>query len=132
MAHLHVKTPNGTTYSIDLDATAFDWVSNSYFTDSITSNPNFGSGWCRLPNDLILIFGFGYVPNNNFGTVIYLPLSITKAYTLLATDIQTSSDAISNMCIGIQSSNNDGVLDKIILMGNPKSAGEVTYLVLGK
>ena len=62
MAHLHVKTPGGTTYSIDLDA-----INTS--GGSVATN-----GWCHLNNGLLFQWG---VPDESTTSADYRSFPIT-------------------------------------------------------
>ena len=90
MAHLHVKTPNGTAYSIDLDT-----VTSQGSTPSTGENGE--NGWCKLPNGLIIQFGRSrnsrkFMFPVEFNSTNYTPLSCHLGYSPTATALNDSSD----------------------------------------
>ena len=71
MAILHVKTPNGTTKTVDLET--------MNITSSLQQN-----GWCKLPNGLIIQWGFTIKPITNQTWVNNpFPLAYTTTYSVV-------------------------------------------------
>ena len=78
MAHLHVKTPGGTAYSIDLDVVTN--ITNQSGGSKPTGTDVNRKGWLYLPNGCIIQFGGKQAGNVtfpiSFNTDIY---SVTTA-----------------------------------------------------
>jgi len=80
MAHLHVKTPGGTTYSIDLDAIN-------------TPSGSVPSNWAYLPNGCIIQWGQDTEPDtNNPRKDITFPIEFTSVFTAIACNSYNSHE----------------------------------------
>jgi len=124
MAHLHVKTPNGTAYSIDLDAAS-----------QIGSIPSSGNnGWGVLTNGAIIQWGVASLSKSQGDKTITFEISFASAcYTMVTASSNSESGSTYDYFYQIKSLSKTGATVYCQdISGYISDSPKCYYIALGK